>query len=118
MASASVYILRCCDGSLYTGWSTDVPRRLARHRSGSASRYTASRLPVELALVLAMPDRSAAMREEARIKRLDRAAKLALIASREDAPGTSARRGKWASVDGGDGTAPDGGDRVRASVRA
>ena len=75
-----MYILRCADGSLYTGWSTDVQRRLAAHQAGSASRYTASRLPVELALALPMPDRSAAMREEARIKQLDRAAKLTLIA--------------------------------------
>jgi predicted GIY-YIG superfamily endonuclease len=81
MAEAWVYILRCADGSLYTGWSTDVRRRLSRHREGKASRYTASRLPVELELALAMPDRSAARREEARIKRLDRAAKLALIAA-------------------------------------
>ncbi len=51
MADAWVYMLRCADGSLYTGWSTDVERRLARHRAGTASRYTASRLPVELELV-------------------------------------------------------------------
>jgi putative endonuclease len=79
MSEAWVYMLRCADGSLYTGWSTDVSRRLERHRAGKASRYTASRLPVELELVLPMADRSAAMREEARIKRLDRAAKLALL---------------------------------------
>ncbi|HEY4811686.1 MAG TPA: GIY-YIG nuclease family protein [Solirubrobacteraceae bacterium] len=85
MFDAWVYMLRCADGSLYTGWSTDVQRRLARHRAGTASRYTASRLPVELALALPMPDRSAAMREEARIKRLDRAAKLELIAALEPA---------------------------------
>jgi putative endonuclease len=72
-------MLRCSDGSLYTGWSTDVERRLARHLAGKASRYTASRLPVELVLARSMPDRGAAMREEARIKRLDRAGKLALI---------------------------------------
>jgi putative endonuclease len=83
MSDAWVYMLRCCDGSLYTGWSTDVQRRLERHRSGRASRYTASRLPVELALALEMPDRSAARREEARIKGLDRPAKLALIAAAE-----------------------------------
>lgn len=81
MPEAWVYILRCADGSLYTGWSTDVARRLQRHRAGKASRYTASRLPVELALACAMPDRRAAMREEARIKALDRSAKLALIAA-------------------------------------
>ena len=79
MAQAWVYILRCRDGSLYTGWSTDVERRLARHLAGKASRYTASRLPVELVFSRAMADRGAAMREEARIKRLDRAGKLALI---------------------------------------
>jgi len=73
-------MLRCSDGSLYTGWSIDVDRRLARHRDGTASRYTASRLPVELVLALPMADRAAARREEVRIKELDRAAKLALIA--------------------------------------
>jgi putative endonuclease len=81
MADAWVYMLRCADGSLYTGWSTDVDRRLARHHEGTASRYTASRRPVELAITLPMPDRTAARREEARIKQLDRAAKLALIAA-------------------------------------
>jgi putative endonuclease len=81
MAGAWVYMLRCGDGSLYTGWSTDVQRRLASHRAGTASRYTASRLPVDLALVLPMADRTAARREEARIKALDRAGKLALIAA-------------------------------------
>jgi putative endonuclease len=74
-------MLRCRDGSLYTGWSTDVRRRLDRHRSGKASRYTASRLPVELALALPMKDKTAAMSEEARIKALDRKEKLALIAA-------------------------------------
>jgi len=82
MPDAWVYILRCRDGSLYTGWSTDLQRRLRRHHAGTASRYTASRLPVELALALPMPDRAAARREEARIKALDRAGKLALIAER------------------------------------
>jgi putative endonuclease len=79
MADAWVYLLRCRDGSLYTGWTVDLDRRLARHRAGTASRYTASRLPVELQLALPMPDRTAARREEARIKRLSRAAKLALL---------------------------------------
>jgi putative endonuclease len=77
-----VYLLRCADGSLYCGWTTDVERRLAAHRAGTASRYTRSRLPVELAAVIAVADRSAALREEARIKRLPRAAKLRLIGER------------------------------------
>jgi predicted GIY-YIG superfamily endonuclease len=80
MSDAWVYMLRCADGSLYTGWSTDVGRRLERHNAGTASRYTASRLPVELVYEAAMEDRSAARREEARIKALDRRQKLALIA--------------------------------------
>lgn len=79
MTEAWVYLLRCRDGSLYTGWTVDVERRLARHRAGTASRYTASRLPVELELTLPMADRTAARREEARIKRLTRSAKLALV---------------------------------------
>lgn len=79
LATAWVYLLRCRDGSLYTGWTVDVERRLARHQAGTASRYTASRLPVELALAIPMPDRTAARREEARIKRLPREAKLALM---------------------------------------
>jgi len=93
MPGAFVYMLRCRDGSLYTGWSTDVQRRLARHRAGRASRYTASRRPVELVLVLAMADARAARREEARIKALDRAAKLALIAA--------SRGGQMAGTRGG-----------------
>jgi putative endonuclease len=78
-APAYVYLLRCADGSLYCGWTTDVQRRLKAHNAGRASRYTASRLPVALALAQPMPDRSAARREEARIKQLTRAEKLALV---------------------------------------
>jgi putative endonuclease len=74
-----VYLLRCADDSLYCGWTTDVERRLAAHQAGTASRYTRSRLPVELAGVVEVADRSGALREEARIKQLPRAAKLALI---------------------------------------
>ncbi len=76
---AYVYLLRCADDSLYCGWTTDVQRRLAEHSSGRASRYTRSRRPLELAVVVPVADRSAALREEARIKRLPRAAKVALV---------------------------------------
>ena len=79
MSDAWVYVLRCHDGSLYTGWTNDLTKRLATHAAGKASRYTASRLPVELALALPMQDRGSAMREEARIKRLARAQKLELV---------------------------------------
>ncbi len=79
MTAAWVYMLRCRDGSLYTGWTNDLPQRLAAHGAGTASRYTRSRLPVELAVAFEMEDRSAAQKEEARIKRLPRTEKLALI---------------------------------------
>jgi putative endonuclease len=79
-AAAFVYLLRCADGSLYCGWTTDPRRRLAQHRAGSASRYTRSRRPVELVWTKKCADRSEAMREEARIKGLSPAAKRALLA--------------------------------------
>lgn len=79
MSSAWVYVLRCADGSLYTGWTVDLDRRLAAHQAGSASRYTRSRLPVSLAASWEQADRSAALREEARIKALPRAEKLRLL---------------------------------------
>jgi putative endonuclease len=79
MRVACVYLLRCADDTLYCGWTTDIQRRLASHRSGRASRYTRSRRPVELAVLIPVADRTAALREEARIKRLPRAAKLHLI---------------------------------------
>lgn len=78
---AFVYLLRCGDGSLYCGWSFDVDARLAAHRAGKGSRYTRSRLPVELAAVIELPDESTARREEARIKGLPRSEKLAVLAS-------------------------------------
>jgi putative endonuclease len=76
-----VYLLRCADDSLYCGWTTDMERRFAAHRFGVASRYTRSRRPLGLAAVIPVADRFAALREEARIKRLPRAAKLRLIAT-------------------------------------
>ena len=82
-----VYILRCGDGTLYTGCTNDLPRRLQAHQSGRGAKYTRSRLPVELVYQEAVPDRSAALRREAAIKRLDRRRKLALIAAFR--PGTA-----------------------------
>ena len=76
-----VYILRCCDGSLYIGWTIDLDRRMRAHRASRASKYTRSRLPVELAATFAVPDRTAARRLEAKLKALSRARKLELVAS-------------------------------------
>ena len=76
---AFVYLLRCADGTLYCGWTVDVDKRLAAHASGRASRYTASRLPVELAAAWELESAGAARRMEWRIKQLPRAEKLALV---------------------------------------
>ena len=76
-----VYLLRCGDGSLYTGYTDDVERRLAVHQSGKGAKYTRSRLPVELVYSEELPDKSAALRREAAIKKLPREKKLALMES-------------------------------------
>jgi putative endonuclease len=76
-----VYVLRCADGSLYTGITNDLRRRLAAHRAGTASRYTRARGPVRVVHREPAADRSAALKREAAIKRLPRTAKLALIQS-------------------------------------
>lgn len=81
----TVYILRCGDGTLYTGCTNDFSRRLNAHQSGRGAKYTRSRLPVVLAYREEVPDKSSALRREAAIKRLDRRAKLALIAEKEEA---------------------------------
>jgi putative endonuclease len=74
-----VYILRCADGTLYTGWTTDVERRVAQHNAGRGARYTRARRPVTLAYREEVPDRSAAMRREWAIKKLDRERKERLV---------------------------------------
>ena len=78
-----VYMLRCGDDSLYTGYTDDVQRRLKTHQSGKGAKYTRSRLPVTLAYQESLPDKSAALRREAAIKRLTRQQKLELIAGKE-----------------------------------
>lgn len=74
-----VYMLRCGDDTLYTGCTNDVSRRLAAHQKGVGAKYTRSRLPVELVYQETLPDRSAALRREAAVKKLSRQQKLALI---------------------------------------
>ena len=76
-----VYMLECADGSLYTGWTNDIEKRLAVHNAGQGSRYTRSRLPVELRYVEPCDCRSHAMRREREIKAMSRAEKLQLIES-------------------------------------
>jgi putative endonuclease len=79
---AFVYILRCGDGSLYTGVARDVSARLRQHQAGRASRYTRAHLPVTLLWSRACETWGDALREERRIKRLRRPAKEALVAER------------------------------------
>ncbi len=81
-AAWCVYMLRCADGSLYTGITTDLARRVAEHNGagGPGARYTRSRRPVQLVYAEAAANRAEATRREAAIKQLDRAGKLALCA--------------------------------------
>ncbi len=78
--SAYVYVLACGDGTLYTGWTTDLTARISMHRRGLGSRYVRSRLPVRLRAFWCVPDRETALREEIRFKRLPRTIKLAALA--------------------------------------
>lgn len=75
------YLVECADGSFYTGITNDLDKRVAAHNEGTASKYTRSRLPVRLVYFEAHPDRSAASRREAAIKKLKRASKLALASA-------------------------------------
>lgn len=77
-----VYLLCCRDGSLYTGITNDLPRRLASHRRGTGSHYVRTRLPIRVVYRERQPDRSAALKREAAIKKLTRREKLALIRRR------------------------------------
>ncbi len=83
MASYSVYIVECRDGSLYTGIAVDVERRLKEHESGPrGAKYLRSRAPLALKFSATVGDRGTALRIEARIKKLSRQGKLDLIAGR------------------------------------
>ncbi len=77
---AYTYILECCDGSLYTGYTVDLSHRLKMHNAGRGSKYTRSRLPVRLVYCEEFPLKEEAMRRECEIKKLTRSQKLELIA--------------------------------------
>jgi predicted GIY-YIG superfamily endonuclease len=78
-----VYILRCADGTLYTGVTRDLARRCRQHQAGTASRYTRSRRPIKLLWQEVQPSQSAALKREAAIKALSRPEKLSLIRARK-----------------------------------
>lgn len=81
MGKWHVYFLRCRDGSLYAGATSNLRRRLRMHQGGRGARYTRARRPVELVYHETVFDRSAALRREAALKRLTRHAKLALVSA-------------------------------------
>jgi putative endonuclease len=72
------YIVQCADGTLYTGWTADIERRVRDHNAGRGGRYTRARRPVNLIYTEPQPDARTARRREAALKRLRREAKLAL----------------------------------------
>jgi UV DNA damage endonuclease len=74
-----LYLLRCADGSLYTGITNNVARRCKQHNAGTASRYTRSRLPVELIYQESQVSRSVALKRESAIKAMSRQEKESLI---------------------------------------
>jgi predicted GIY-YIG superfamily endonuclease len=78
-----VYLLRCGDGTLYTGITKDVTRRTQQHNAGTASRYTRSRLPVALVYQESAPSQSLALKREATIKAMSRLDKESLIRQAE-----------------------------------
>lgn len=82
-----VYMLRCADGSLYTGWTTDVDARVKTHNGENGAKYTHSRRPVTLVYREECADKSAALKRECAIKALTRPQKDALIAVYEKTQG-------------------------------
>ena len=74
-----VYILRCNDDSLYTGWTNNLEKRIKAHSNGKGAKYTKARLPVELVYFEEVEDKIGAMRREYAIKKLTREEKLLLI---------------------------------------
>jgi putative endonuclease len=75
------YVLACADGTLYTGWTTNLERRIRAHQAGRGSRYTRARLPVTLVYQRELRTAREARRQEAAIRRLPRRKKLELVAS-------------------------------------
>ena len=76
---AFVYMLRCKDGSLYTGWTNNLERRLAMHQQGKGAKYTRGRTPVELVYFEEVADKETALKRECAIKKLSRLQKVYLI---------------------------------------
>ena len=79
--TAYVYIVECADGTLYSGWTNDLQKRIAAHNAGGGAKYTRSRRPVKLRYYEMFEEKSEALRREYALKKLTRAEKIALIES-------------------------------------
>ncbi|MGI6011304.1 MAG: GIY-YIG nuclease family protein [Ruminococcus sp.] len=77
------YMVRCCDGSFYTGWTNNLEKRIQDHNMGRGAKYTKSRLPVTLEYYETYETKEEAMRREYAIKRMTRAQKLALLSKNQ-----------------------------------
>jgi len=77
--SCYCYILKCSDGTFYTGWTTDPERRVAQHNKGVGAKYTSTRRPVKLVYLETHPNRTDAMKRELAIKKLKRVQKSRLV---------------------------------------
>ena len=82
-----IYILRCADGTLYTGSTDDVQRRLGTHNAGKGAKYTRGRVPVAVVYQEELENRSQALKREAAVKKLKRCEKIALIEKKTAAMG-------------------------------
>lgn len=94
-----VYLLKCADGTLYCGWTTDLEKRLGAHNAGTGAKYTRSRRPVEIVYHEAFEEKTDALRREWSIKRMNRKQKLGLI--KKD--GNGGQKEDGLSGRGGDG---------------
>lgn len=79
MKSAFVYILRCSDGSLYTGWTNNLKNRLEKHNKGLGAKYTRARRPCKLVFFIEVSDKKIAMKIEYRIKKLKKKSKENIV---------------------------------------
>ena len=77
--TAYAYIVECADGTLYSGWTNDLEKRIAAHNAGQGAKYTRSRRPVKLRYYEEFEDKSEALRRECALKKMSRAKKQALI---------------------------------------
>lgn len=77
--SCVCYIVQCSDGTLYTGWTVDIDRRVAQHNEGKGAKYTKTRRPVKLVYIEEQPDKKTALKRERAIKALPRKKKLELF---------------------------------------